>query len=76
MVTIYDDIFRTQIPFAAQGVNTPAADPAGAPATPNGTPEDPAVSGARGGRPIGGGQSTKSPAATAKPKTKNGNPST
>lgn len=42
--------------------------------TPNGTPEDPSVSGARGGRPVGGGRSAKSPAAIAKPKTPNGNP--
>jgi len=41
---------------------------------PNGTPESPKVSGARGGRPVGGGTSPKSPAATAKPKTPRGNP--
>jgi hypothetical protein len=45
-------------------------------ATPNGTPEAPSVSGARGGRPVGGGTSKKSPAAIAKPKTASGNPST
>jgi hypothetical protein len=43
---------------------------------PNGTPEAPSVSGRRGGRPVGGGQSKNSPAAQAKPRTRNGNPST
>jgi hypothetical protein len=79
---IYDDVFKTQIPFAAPGAGGAGgnAPPAGATAqpkaTPNGTPEAPAVSGTRGGRPAGGGQSTQSPAATAKPKTGNANPST
>lgn len=78
---LYDDIFMTQIPFAAPGAGgapaaAPAGAPAGKPATPNGTPEDPKVSGTRGGRPRGGGTSPQSPAATAKPKTKTGNPST
>jgi hypothetical protein len=86
---IYDDIFMTQIPFAAPGAggapaagpNTPVA-PAkktAAPAkkaTPNGTPESPKVSGARGGRPAGGGSSTQSPQSQSKPKTGNGNAST
>ena len=87
----FDDIFKTAIPYAAQGVNPvdqapadapeapakPASDrPATAPATPNGTPESPKVSGARGGRPVGGGTSPKSPAAMAKPKTSSGNPKT
>jgi hypothetical protein len=67
---VYDDIFKTQVPFAAQGVGNGGAQ------TPNGTPEDPAVSGSRGGRPVGGGESKKSPAAIAKPKTSNGNPAT
>lgn len=44
--------------------------------TPNGAPESPMVSGARGGRPVGGGTSKKSPAAIAKPRTPSGNPST
>lgn len=70
---VYDDIFKTQIPFAAQGVNNGGAAPGD---TPNGTPEAPGVSGARGGRPVGGGESKKSPAAQAKPKTSNGNPKT
>jgi hypothetical protein len=41
---------------------------------PNGTPAAPSVTGARGGRPLGGGASKKSPAAIAKPRTANGNP--
>jgi hypothetical protein len=108
---LYDDIFKTQIPFASPGMGgvanggagqgqtpngrndspgapgasatvkpaakkaAPAA-PAKKTATPNGTPEAPKVSGGRGGRPVGGGSSAKSPAATARPKTSNGNPST
>lgn len=59
--------------------NAPGNDGAGgggnAP-TPNGTPEAPGVSGARGGRPRGGGAGANSPAAIARPKTGNGNPST
>lgn len=94
----FDDIFKTVIPFAAQGVNAPAApagttkdgpnpSPASRPAsgqpadgkaktTPNGAPEAPGVSGARGGRPPGGGTSTASPQSTATPRTPNGNKST
>ncbi len=73
---LYDDIFRTVVPFAAPGAG--GAPDAGAKpaATPNGTPESPKVSGDRGGRPAGGGNSPQSPAATAKPKTRTGNPST
>lgn len=90
----FDDIFLTQIPFAAPGaggapagspgaVAKPAAAPAAktapakkaapAKATPNATPEAPAVSGRRGGRPTGGGKTAMSPAKTAKPKTPSGN---
>lgn len=74
----YDDIFKTQIPFAspAAGGAPQDAQPADGDQTPNGTPQAPAVSGGRGGRPRGGGSSTQSPASTAKPKTRNGNPST
>ena len=43
---------------------------------PNGTAQAPSVSGARGGRPIGGGVSKKSPAAIAKPRTGSGAPKT
>jgi hypothetical protein len=43
--------------------------------TPNGTPEAPGVSGARGGRPVGGGDRPQSPAAV-RPRTRKGNPST
>ncbi len=71
---IYDDIFQTQVPFAAPGAG--GAPKAPAVKTPNGTPEAPANSGARGGRPAGGGTSKNSPAKNAKPKTANGNPST
>jgi hypothetical protein len=93
---VFDDIFKTQIPFAAAGVgNTPppADGQGGQPAkpnepaptggtgkqktaTPNGTPESPNVSGARGGRPRGGGTSAQSPQAQTKPRTPNGNPRT
>jgi hypothetical protein len=82
---LYDDIFKTQIPFAAPGAGgAPGAPGAGAPAqkapakpaTPNGTPESPKVSGARGGRPTGGGSPSQSPQATTKPKSASGNPST
>ena len=82
---IYDDIFKTAVPYAATpGAPVASGQPKAAPAaakpaakpTPNGTGESPKVSGARGGRPAGGGESKKSPAATAKPKTDNGNPST
>ena len=121
---IYDDIFKTEIPYTAQGGPAEAPDPAldkkgasdaltlqvqpdgtvtaapadgktpakkaapakkatpakkAAPAkktTPNGTPESPKVSGNRGGRPKGGGTSTKSPAKIAKPRTPSGAPKT
>jgi hypothetical protein len=86
----YDEIFKTQIPFAAQGVNQPPAEtptkpqepaPTGGtgkqkPPTPNGTPESPAVSGGRGGRPAGGGTTPQSPQRQTKPRTPSGNPST
>lgn len=87
----YDKIFRTVIPFAAPGAGGAPQDQQGQNGqgesdkpgatqpqeTPNGTPESPGNSGRRGGgRPVGGGTSTQSPAATAKPKTRNGNPST
>jgi hypothetical protein len=84
--TNYDDIFKTQIPFAATpgapgataGPNAPApaktaAPPAKKAATPNGTPEAPGVSGARGGRPACGGTSKQSPQAQTKPRSGNGN---
>ena len=86
---IYDDIFKTAIPFAAPGSQPNLPDQQGdgsdgkdgtgeadSTSTPNGTPESPTVSGRRGGRPKGGGEPSKSPAATAKPKTRNGNSST
>jgi len=43
---------------------------------PNGTPEPPSVSGARGGRPIGGGKTAANPTKTAAPKTAGGNQKT
>lgn len=81
---LYDDIFKTVVPFAAPGAGgpAPAAKPPAAkpatpkPATPNGTPEAPSVSGSRGGRPVGGGKPSQSPQATTKPKSASGNPST
>jgi hypothetical protein len=87
---IYDDIFKTAVPYSSPetqpntGVGgAPKAapeeeEPPAAPArrTPNGTAESPSVSGRRGGRPAGGGNSSRSPASTAAPKTRNGNKST
>ena len=87
----YDDIFKTAIPFNAPG-NQPTTDNTnttdtgngtgdgasggGTVTTPNGTPEAPANSGRRGGRPRGGGTTPQSPAGIAKPKTSGGgNPS-
>jgi hypothetical protein len=69
---IYDQIFKTQIPFSA----TPGADPQDDQTTQNGEPEDPATSGRRGGRPRGGGNGPQSPQATTRPTTTNGNPTT
>lgn len=60
-----DDIFQTQVPFSATS-----------PTGPNGNPEDPKASGARGGRPVGGGQSKQSTQSKVKPQTKGGNPAT
>ena len=60
----YDSTFKTRIPFAAQGGNGEA------------DAESPQVSGGRGGRPAGGGQSKQSPQAQTKPKSGNGNPKT
>lgn len=60
-----DDIFKTQVPFStpnpgAGDPNAPAADP-NAPAGAEASGEPAIVSGARGGRPKGGGDSPKSP---------------
>jgi hypothetical protein len=83
----FDDIFRTQVPFSATppaagdaptAPGDPPPDATGnnrAAPTPNNTPEAPGVSGARGGRPTGGGDSPQSPAAV-RPRTRKGNPST
>lgn len=72
---IYDEIFKTRIPFAAPGAGGPAGT-GDSGRTPNATPEAPTVSGGRGGRPRGGGQSNQSPQAQSKPRTRTGNPST
>lgn len=69
---IYDDIFKTQVPFSAAPADPNAT---GGTPTPNGTPEDPKVSGARGGRPRGGGSAPQSPQGQTKPKNRNGNAS-
>jgi hypothetical protein len=61
-----DTIFGTAVPFSSPENNM----------GPNGTPVAPAVSGATGGRPAGGGATKKSPQRQAKPKTSSGNPST
>ena len=47
----FDDIFQTQVPFSAGG----------APPAAGQQPEDPTVSGARGGRPRGGGDTAQNP---------------
>jgi hypothetical protein len=84
---IYDDIFKTAVPYSSPETQPTAtkapkddpeeeAPPAPARRTPNGTAESPTVSGRRGGRPTGGGNSTRSPTSTATPKTRNGNKST
>lgn len=65
---LYDPIFQTAVPF-----NSPAN---GGPPPPGGAAEPPQVSGGRGGRPVGGGQSKQSPQGQAKPRTAGGNPST
>jgi hypothetical protein len=69
----YDGVFRTHIPFDGAPGDPKGGGGAGAP---SGGGEAPAASGARGGRPSGGGGGPNSPAATAKPKTSTGNPTT
>jgi hypothetical protein len=54
-----DAIFGTQVPFAAPGAGGP--------------PVAPQVSGAQGGRPIGGGKTPESPQKQAQPRTASGN---
>jgi hypothetical protein len=66
---LYDDIFQTQVPFSADGGdgNQGAGD----------KPSEPSqVSGARGGRPAGGGQSPQSAKGQVKRRTASGAPST
>lgn len=76
---VYDEIFKTQIPFAAPGAggapNDPNADPNAAPAKKAAPAEAPAASGRRGGRPTGGGSTPQSPQKQTKPRSANGNTS-
>ncbi len=60
---IYDDIFRTTVPFSSQGGDGKGGEPS-------------AVAGARGGRPQGGGSSPQSAQGQAKKRTASGAPST
>ena len=53
---VYDDIFKTQIPFAAPGIGQTTTDTG-----------DPKANGAQGGRPVGGGKPSGD---TTKPKAK------
>lgn len=74
----FDDIFKT-MPLPGQvapGMPTGQNMPKGPQAGPNGTGESPAVSGSRGGRPVGGGTTPKNPVKQAKPRGPGGNPST
>jgi hypothetical protein len=57
---LYDDIFKTAVPF-----NSPANQPG---MTPNGTPPSSQSTGAEGGRPVGGGTAPKN-ATKATPKS-------
>ena len=61
---VFDEIFKTQIPFAGPGGM-------GAPGQ-GGDTGDPKANGAQGGRPRGGGEPSKD-ATKARPKTANGN---
>lgn len=69
----YDDIFKTVVPFSSPQQGGQQQDPN---AGPNGAPEPPQVSGARGGRPRGGGESPKSVDGQTGGRSANGNPST
>jgi hypothetical protein len=86
----YDDVFKTvlmpgQMPGGPTGEGkqpeekpppaTPAK-PAAQKPGPNNTGEPPGVSGARGGRPVGGGRTANNPAKKAAPRGPGGNPST
>jgi hypothetical protein len=61
---VYDEVFKTQIPFAAPGMG-------GAPGQGVNT-GDPQQNGKQGGRPQGGGEPSKD-ATKARPKTGDGN---
>jgi hypothetical protein len=66
----YDEIFKTQIPFAGPGgFGQPGQQPG------QGDTGDPTANGRQGGRPLGGGKPTEDKT-KAKPKSANGNTST
>ena len=62
----FDDVFKTRIPFAANGVNQPGQQPG------TGDTGDPTANGRQGGRPPGGGQPSGD-TTKARPKTPEGN---
>lgn len=67
----FDDIFKTMVPFSAPGQGGPGSDEG------DDDPDEPAtVSGARGGRPPGGGESPKSPQGQAGGRNSRGQKST
>lgn len=68
-----DAVFGTTIPFNSPGNNGGPVPPGQGP---NGGPAAPQVTGAQGGRPVGGGRTPQSPQAQNKPKTSAGNPKT
>lgn len=72
----FDDIFQTAVPFNAPANGQQGTGAQGDGQTPPGQmpPMPPAVAGARGGRPAGGGQSPKSVKAV-RPRTRSGAPS-
>lgn len=67
----FDEIFKTMVPFSAAGPNGDGQQQPDAQ-----KPESPQVSGARGGRPKGGGDSPQSPQGRSGKRSANGNPST
>jgi hypothetical protein len=60
---VYDDVFKTQIPFAGGGFGQQPG---------QGDTGDPTANGRQGGRPLGGGEPSKD-ATKARPKTADGN---
>lgn len=65
---VYDQIFESIRPYASPGAQPRDGGDGG------GDGESPQVSGGRGGRPKGGGSSTKSPESIAAPKSDSGQP--